>query len=903
MTKIVLNDLVNLENQTSAVNTINSNNAVIETAFDNTLSRDGTSPNQMGATLDMNSHQIINLPAPLTADAPLRYQDLSSFVGGGTVSNIPAGGAINAVLQKTSNLDFQIGWTNTPTFTGLTINPAAGANKGYNITQTGTGTLTSDFSYNAVTITDNLIQNSPSNFTYGSRYLLQVDGPAVGIGKIGLGGEVYHFLSPSNTTGDFIGLLGSAKAGQPNGGTNTGAGALGTLYGSSLAGHALSGATNYLVVSGGECNAIINTGGSSAHRWGLSIVGLGDLRGAQTDAALEISAAQASGAFKYGILFDSKHGGISPLPTDGVVLGTDGVAATITTGIDLSAWTMTNFLKGPGNFLVDGTANVAARSLAVSDGVVTGFFSASSAFTHSIGIGSTTNHPIAFLSNNIIAGYVATDQSWNFGSTGASQGVAKWNGITSGTVTVGVQAITGNYNFNLPIAAGTAGQVLTSQGGGATAMTWASAIVGSITLSGDVTGTGTNAITTVLATAQPAAHTWASSQTFSSAMVYGGVTLTNSVTGTGSMVLSASPTFTGTVTHPTPFTLGAVSVTTTGTQLNYLNAATGTTGTTSTNVVFSTSPSLTTPTIAGGTHTGITSLGIRDTSAAFDVTVAATSTSATLNAGRTLTLDVGNVAHTLSLGTTANTITFPTAASYTVAGLSIAQTFTAKQTISGTTNDSLAILGGTAGSSGGLSIGRTSIDGYFISVGSSSSFNPASVAGDTIVRGASRLLLDGSGGVTNAVIISATNAVTFPASISTPSITINGASQGLLEFTLSAANFNSTADQAIAITLPTGFTRYRIGSVFVSNPSTSLTTAAGGFYTAASKGGIAFVIAGTTYSTLTNNTAGTNGSMALLTVVNQNTAFYNSATLYLSLTTAQGSAATADVTLQIIPLP
>ena len=57
----------------------------------------------------------------------------------------------------------------------------------------------------------------------------------------------------------------------------------------------------------------------------------------------------------------------------------------------------------------------------------------------------------------------------------------------------------------------------------------------------------------------------------------------------------ASPTFTGTTTIPTPFTLGAISVTTTGTQLNYLNAATGTTGTTSTNLVFSTSPSFTTP--------------------------------------------------------------------------------------------------------------------------------------------------------------------------------------------------------------------------------------------------------------------------------------------------------------------
>ena len=54
-----------------------------------------------------------------------------------------------------------------------------------------------------------------------------------------------------------------------------------------------------------------------------------------------------------------------------------------------------------------------------------------------------------------------------------------------------------------------------------------------------------------------------------------------------------NPTFTGTVTIPTPFTLGAVSVTTTPQQFNYLNGATGTTGATTSNLVFSASPSLT----------------------------------------------------------------------------------------------------------------------------------------------------------------------------------------------------------------------------------------------------------------------------------------------------------------------
>ncbi len=65
MTKITtLSDLTSLTNQTSAVNAINANNTRIEDAFANTLSRDGSSPNTMGADLDMNSNFVINNPDP-----------------------------------------------------------------------------------------------------------------------------------------------------------------------------------------------------------------------------------------------------------------------------------------------------------------------------------------------------------------------------------------------------------------------------------------------------------------------------------------------------------------------------------------------------------------------------------------------------------------------------------------------------------------------------------------------------------------------------------------------------------------------------------------------------------------------------------------------------------------------
>lgn len=58
--KITLTNLVNLQNETTAVNAINGNNATIQTAFDNNLSRDGTSPNTMNSNLDMNGFSILN---------------------------------------------------------------------------------------------------------------------------------------------------------------------------------------------------------------------------------------------------------------------------------------------------------------------------------------------------------------------------------------------------------------------------------------------------------------------------------------------------------------------------------------------------------------------------------------------------------------------------------------------------------------------------------------------------------------------------------------------------------------------------------------------------------------------------------------------------------------------------
>src|SRR6185295_13991299 len=85
MAKLTLNDLSSLENQTSAIALINANNTLVEEAIENTLSRDGTSPNQMEASLDMNSNRIYNLPEPQTDTEPLRLVDFQNAIEGGEI--------------------------------------------------------------------------------------------------------------------------------------------------------------------------------------------------------------------------------------------------------------------------------------------------------------------------------------------------------------------------------------------------------------------------------------------------------------------------------------------------------------------------------------------------------------------------------------------------------------------------------------------------------------------------------------------------------------------------------------------------------------------------------------------------------------------------------------------------
>lgn len=78
--KLTLSDVANLQNESSVVTKLAQNNRAIETAIENTLSRDGTSPNFMTSDLDMNSNQILNLPDAVLDQEPATLSQLKGYI-------------------------------------------------------------------------------------------------------------------------------------------------------------------------------------------------------------------------------------------------------------------------------------------------------------------------------------------------------------------------------------------------------------------------------------------------------------------------------------------------------------------------------------------------------------------------------------------------------------------------------------------------------------------------------------------------------------------------------------------------------------------------------------------------------------------------------------------------------
>jgi hypothetical protein len=109
-------------------NALNANLDAIEAALENTLSRDGTSPNQMSAPLDMNSNRITNLATPVSGSDAARLTDVLTVAPGTDVAaflTTPSSANLAAALTDETGTGLAVFNTSpsltTPTITGGTI--------------------------------------------------------------------------------------------------------------------------------------------------------------------------------------------------------------------------------------------------------------------------------------------------------------------------------------------------------------------------------------------------------------------------------------------------------------------------------------------------------------------------------------------------------------------------------------------------------------------------------------------------------------------------------------------------------------------------------------------------------------------------------------------------------------
>jgi hypothetical protein len=381
--KLVLTDLASLTNYTSAIATINANSDRVETAIENTLSRNGASPNEMEASLDMNSNRILNLPAPGSAGEPVRQQDIDALIT--AIVNASNTGT-NYVSKLGDTMTGVLTFNVTPSTAALITVPGFVVAKNGGIQSITTGTPDDSvrlLSIATITGTSNTFDLTPNKFYTVSN--TDMSGAAAGSAVSGLvvnhgsnGGSgakhgawiVYNHLAstPTPVGRDFYtGCFVTVEATTTDGGTVPSP--KGNFFGIGSIVTARAAATGLTALIGAEFDVANDAGASYAERVGMQIVVVNGstTKGTALDAAMLIcndGTITAPGKFGNGILFGRAG---TKFPVDGTLIGTVTTvdAMAVVNAIDFSAITCSgSLLKGPGGLNITGTGRIEALGIA-----------------------------------------------------------------------------------------------------------------------------------------------------------------------------------------------------------------------------------------------------------------------------------------------------------------------------------------------------------------------------------------------------------------------------------------------------------------------------------------------------------------------------------------------------------
>lgn len=261
-------------------------------------------------------------------------------------------------LVSSAQLDLTMSpaWSGSHTFTyAPTISGNGSANSPLWITTTPTGTANSGtvltlaqgniqpkiyFNFPADTVNASAISGNPVDVP--GLVLHQVLGGSSQIGSrsvLSINTEVASNLASPAANSFYPNVENSTNIAANCGGTNTGAGAVGSFYSYGGQLTAASGATNLAAVIGAEFDVACQSGSSVRAKIGCLVTSFNSdaVQGSAVDAGFMLNTTAGAGSFKFGLQFGD--GTYNPISSTGTVIGSGSAGGAVGKGIDFSAYT------------------------------------------------------------------------------------------------------------------------------------------------------------------------------------------------------------------------------------------------------------------------------------------------------------------------------------------------------------------------------------------------------------------------------------------------------------------------------------------------------------------------------------------------------------------------------------